>query len=217
MSEGRLHPVKGYQKNVKPKGPPQLLFHPAEVRDEVHRADELHNLRPGLISREKQKEDAYWSKSDRDSRPTQREVKESIATSSKKAKLSIDDRYGELCGKAVELFITGATQLDVIRELKVGFDVAEHFWNAYMRAQPGWFLPSKDFIRLRGILDWKEDRPTVEGFNRALNRFMHKEAAGVASPVSSREEAAIEAALKEVVTEDSDDDEETGGPNGLAF
>jgi len=59
--------------------------------------------------------------------------------------------------------------------MKVDFETAEYFSKCYERLQPGWFLPPKQFARVRVLIGWDEHPPTPEGFDKAINAFIAKE------------------------------------------
>ena len=59
--------------------------------------------------------------------------------------------------------------------MKVDFDTARYFWECYCHDQPGWFLPSKSFTKIRQLMKWTENPPTVEGFEKAYYRSIDRE------------------------------------------
>lgn len=181
IKEGIFHPIRDKGKGRK------LLFHPHEIEEEIERVREIHEKGPGglpvgrppnrppiLIEEQAKKEQLP-------SEPKLPESKASIAINSSepedssKKRILNPARDGAMCAKAVSLFRQEKTVLDIVVEMEVDFETANYFWECYTRLQPGWFLPQKQFVRVRTLLDWHETPPTPEGFAHAFNTFVAKE------------------------------------------
>jgi hypothetical protein len=82
---------------------------------------------------------------------------------------------GEQAADSALLFRAGKTQLDVVIEMKVSYELAEHFWNRYQQAQPSWLIPSKTLTHFRMLYDWDEEPPSPEGFQKAVRAYIERE------------------------------------------
>lgn len=206
---GLFHPIKAKKDG---KGQTQLLFNPAEIREELERIEALRRAKPGSVADLQKPPGRPPSKSREQQRLTGEQTAKKAPPPSTTPLTLSDARNGEKCAQAVRLFREDKTQLDVVVEMNVDFETAEYYWERYMRAQPGWFLPSKEFARIRGILNWTEERPTAEGFSKAFNRMIQKElrpqTQTLATQTVSGEHAAVEAALAaQDETDETDDDD----------
>lgn len=197
--QGYLHPVKGRRSDEfgRQRNYQRLFFNPAEVESEIQRAEDIRSRRKAYVG------SGYLMKPKPSSGVGSHHNKapEKIPTALVKSTIITD---GEVCAAALKIFEAGGTQLTVIRDLKVDFQAAKYFWGCYLEAQPGWFLPSKEFARIRSVLNWTEDPPTVGGFSRAFSRLMNAPNPETKALTSS-EDNAIEAALANPV---DDTDEE---------
>jgi hypothetical protein len=180
VKEGRLHPIK-----VKGK----LFFNPQEVEQEVQRVINDRTLHAQAI---RGRNMATLAKSPPPppppgtvalapkrgpGRPRKYPISESPPRVKKDPTPTKNESYtGEQAAQAVSLFLAGKSQLEVIMEMKITFELAEHFWDAYLRAQPCWVLTPKVFAQLRTTYDdWDEDQPTPEGLADALRKFVSRE------------------------------------------
>lgn len=204
VKQGYLHPVRAPKPGEPPrKGSSCLLFNPVEVAGEIDRVEAERAKAPGRLSNR--------PKIDQQSKLKSQDVKEnSLATVKVMASRQFVGNVsalmsdGKKCAEAVKLFRSGKSMLDIIETLEIDFETSKYFWQSYLECQPSWVLSPKDLARVRSILDWREDPPTVEGFNQALNKCM-TEAPERASLMSTKESAAIDAALAKI--EPSEEDE----------
>lgn len=103
---------------------------------------------------------------------------------------------GETSAAAFELFMVGKTLCNVVVELKLTIEVAEHLWDKYQKHARAFLVDTKSTIRLRAILeDWREETPTGVGLVDAIVRLQQKmvreiQAATAPGDQLSEEEAA---------------------------
>jgi hypothetical protein len=93
------------------------------------------------------------------------------ATSGKTGQVPVYD--GATTSRAVALFMTGKPICDVIVELKITFEVAEHLWKKYSEVSRAFIIDSKSSARLHAILDdWTEE--TGPRLVEAVVRFQRR-------------------------------------------
>lgn len=210
VMQGYLHPVKGSKPHPsgRARNPYTMLFNPAEVDSEIQRAQEIQETRRGYTLQGPQQ----GSSLNPNRKSSNRVVSENSSTT---AKVKISREFvdnvsasmadGKKCAEAVRLFRAGKSMLDIIEALEIDFETSKYFWQSYLECQPSWVLSPKDLARVRSILDWREDPPTVEGFNQALNKCM-TEAPERTSLMSNKESDAIDAALANLDNSEKDDE-----------
>lgn len=82
---------------------------------------------------------------------------------------------GETAAAATEQFDEGASIRDVVRSLKISYELAEHLYEHWKAAGPELHLSAKQVALLANRFDWHDSPPTVEGLLRAINRFLEGE------------------------------------------
>jgi len=209
VARGYLHPLKGCRPDPfgRQRKKKRLLFNPVEVEAEIARVQSLIAAKPGYEGRQRGVPGRSGKVSI--SLPVEKTADEPADQPAKKVSISLPNNTavmasGEICAAALKIFEDGGNQLTVIRELKVDFQAAKYFWSCYLEAQPGWFLPPKEFARIRSVLDWTEDPPSVAGFSRAFSRLMNEPSSSNSDTkaLSISEDKAIEAALANPVDEE---------------
>lgn len=176
IDKGYFHPIRANRNGRK-----MLLIAKHEVDIELARVEESRRLAPGAVGTGEAESNRTQKK------PSATNQSKGAAKEETPAKPKIPvTQDGDKCAQAVQLFREGKSPLDVVVEMRVDFEVAEYFWKCYERLQPGWFLPPKQFARVRTLIGWEEDPPTPEGFSTALNKFIGREV--------SRQDKGIEAA-----------------------
>lgn len=168
IKEGRFHPIKDKKRGCK------LLFHPNQVDEEIARIEQIRRGSPGEVFSAPR-----VGRKPKAPPEIMAELRVAADVANKlpdvgKPKVP-DSQDGAKCAKAVKLFREGHSQLDVVVEMEVDFEVAEYYWKRFLIAQPGWFLASKQFARLRDLLEWNEEVPTPEGFMKAVQEFINKQ------------------------------------------
>lgn len=185
IKEGRLHPAKIRNR---------LAFNPSEGHAEAERARRAQMERWGGLP----PGGAKHTKSPPVVPPRVRKSPQATAPAKP------PDYSGKQCAEAVKLFRTGKTQLDLIVEMEISWEIAAHFWEMFKNLQPGWLMPPKNLSKMRSLLSWEEDTPTGEGFERAFHQFVEKEV--------EREVTRATEALKPPPSEDPSSPEDSPEP-----
>ncbi len=185
MKAGLLHPIKF--KKPGSRGRARLYFHRQEIEEELERINALRKRSPGTvadIAKPNKKIITTPNIIPNNTEPQQ------VGLQIKKPAAAND---GEKCSQAVRLFREGKTQLDLVIEMSIDFDTAQYFWDAYRKAQPCWLLPQRQFAQIRCLLGWDEDKPTTQGFERALHAYIAKQAGEDGSqPITPEEQKSLD-------------------------
>jgi len=112
---------------------------------------------------------------------------------------------GEVAARACELFDEGKTQREVVKELKITFELVEHLYVKWKALGQEWHLSPKHLVATRERLGWAENPPTGQGFVAALERTIRKETEKLTreatreltQPSSGSEKAPVEGELTE--------------------
>ena len=192
IKEGRFHPVKKLVKKRR-----ILVFNPDEVEAEIARLHELVMTRPGRYATPRtahsktprNKESLPEPQPARAQEPqpihAQEPAPQKTDSPRENSKSQSDPINGEVCARAVTLFLAGKQQLDVIVEMKIDFKAAKYLWDSYLQALPCWAIPTKNLSRIRNLINWTEDPPTLEGLEKALVAHVARQLDSPSRPVKS--------------------------------
>jgi hypothetical protein len=100
---------------------------------------------------------------------------------------------GKLSAMAVRLYDAGKSCRDVVTQLEVSFELANHFYEQWKMAGSDWHLPSRSLLYLRQRFDWSEEHPTPEGFVTAINKYMNDSMKKTSSEESTTIQRLLEA------------------------
>jgi predicted DNA-binding transcriptional regulator AlpA len=153
IRERKLTPVK--------KGK-RIYFHPEEIKKFEEEISERRRFRqtygpsrPVIVDTEK-----------KHAQPKQQQPKPSSA---------YDPRLGQLASSATRLFNAGKNVRDVVVEVEITYELANHFYSQWKESGPEWHLPTRQFVILKNRFGWDEDQPTVDGFITAVNKYIEEQ------------------------------------------
>jgi hypothetical protein len=130
VRSGRFHPVKGIQTGMK-KNYKRLLFNPLEIDEEIKRIEELRKLRRGYAGTMPFRQEL--------SKPSMSHVRKRNETpevpGATRRTSGKEEHDGELCARAVSLFLEGKTPLDVVQLMSINFKTAKYFWDSFREVQ----------------------------------------------------------------------------------
>jgi hypothetical protein len=82
---------------------------------------------------------------------------------------------GEVAAKATKLFNADKGVREVVAELEITYELAEHLYDRWKQAGPELHLSPKQVALLANRFNWHDSPPSVEGLLRAINRFLESE------------------------------------------
>jgi hypothetical protein len=153
VHRGRLHPVKING---------ALVFNPDEIEEEqIKFALSTRTGRPKKPPSFSPSTSATSSEMPSEVRVTRPTVPEIVA----------DDPVGRLASDATKMFNDGKSVRDVVIELRVSYEIAEHIYESYKRCGPELHVSPQGITALRQRLNWLENPPTVEGLINAIGEW----------------------------------------------
>jgi len=85
------------------------------------------------------------------------------------------EQIGALSATATQLFDEGKNIRNIVVELKVSYEIAIHLYEQWKACGPEWHLSSRHYALLRNRFGWDEERPTAEGFIKAVQTYIDAE------------------------------------------
>jgi hypothetical protein len=108
--------------------------------------------------------------------------------------------------------MTGKPFCNVVVELKLTIEVAEHLWDKYQKHARAFLVDTKSAARLRAVLeDWREEIPTGAGLVDAITRLQQKMVREIQAATAPGEQLTEEEAAR-IEREAAQDDPEPEKP-----
>lgn len=82
---------------------------------------------------------------------------------------------GKLSAKATKAFDEGKSIRNVVIELEVSYEIAAHLYGQWKMSGQEWHITARQLAAFQNRFSWDEDVPTVEGFTKALEKYIADE------------------------------------------